>query len=105
MNIGINVKLPKKKCEDKKCPFHGKIKPRGRSFLGEVLKVNLHKTIVVGWKRTIYLPKYERYEKRNTKLHVHKPDCIDVNVGDKVRIMEVRPISKMKNFVVIEVMK
>jgi len=105
MNIGINVEPPKKKCEDKNCPFHGNIKPRGRIFLGEVLKVNLHRTIVVGWNRTISIPKYERYEKRRTKLHVHKPDCIDLDVGDKVRIMEVRPISKMKNFVVIEVVE
>lgn len=105
MNIGIKVKLPKNKCEDAHCPFHGNLKPRGRFFLGKVLKVNLHKTVIVGWTRSIYIPKYERYEKRNTKLNVHKPDCIEVNVGDKVRIVETRPISKMKNFVIVEVIK
>jgi len=105
MNIGIKVNPPKKKCSDLHCPFHGKIKPRGRMFLGDVLKVNVHKTAVVGWTRSLYLPKYERYEKRRTKLNVHKPDCIDVKIGDKVKIMETRPISKMKNFVIIEVLK
>ncbi len=48
------------------------------------------------------MQKYERYEKKRTKLHVHNPECIDANIGDIVRIAETRPISKTKNFVIIE---
>ncbi len=98
-------KIGKKTCSDKHCPFHGNLKLRGRVFVGDIIKVNVHKTAVVEWLRLFYIPKYERYEKRRTRLHVHKPDCVDVKVGDKVKIMESKPISKLKNFVIIEVLK
>lgn len=104
-NIGINVGIPKKECKDKHCPFHNSLSLRGRIFIGEIKRVNVHKTATVEWGRLYYLPKYERYEKRRTRLRVHKPDCLDVKEGDKVKIIESKPISKTKNFVIIEVLK
>ncbi|MEN6294046.1 MAG: 30S ribosomal protein S17, partial [Methanobacterium sp.] len=38
-----------------------------------------------------------------SKIQAHLPDCMNVNVGDSVKIAECRPLSKTKNFVVIEV--
>ena len=100
--IGLNIKQPKDSCEDKHCSFHGGLKLRGREFVGTVVKASAQKTAVVQWQRLFYLPKYERYEKRRSKLQVHNPACINAKVGDKVRIIESRPISKTKNFVIVE---
>ncbi|MCF7866552.1 30S ribosomal protein S17, partial [Candidatus Woesearchaeota archaeon] len=59
--------------------------------------------VTVEWERRKYIPKYERYEKRRTKVKAHNPEEIDAKVGDKVIIAETRPISKTKNFVVIKI--
>ena len=46
--------------------------------------------------------KFERYEKRRTRIKVHNPECINAKEGDIVKISECRPLSKTKNFVIIE---
>jgi len=89
-------------CGDKNCPFHNNLSLRGMSFVGTVISTNMHKTAIVEWTRKYFLPKYERHEKRRTKVHVHNPPCIDAKVGDLVRIKQCRPLSKTKNFVIIE---
>lgn len=104
-NIGLDVEAPKEKCNDKNCPFHGDVVVRGRTFYGKVKKANMRRTVMIEWERPFYIPKYERYEKRRSRLKAHVPDCIKLNVGDKVRVVETRPISKTKNFVVVEVVK
>ena len=101
-NIGIKVKIPAKKCSDTHCPFHGSLKIRGRAFTGIVIKNSARKTVQIEFHYLKSLPKYERYEKRRTRLQAHVPPCIKINIGDKVKVMECRPISKTKNFVVIE---
>ena len=50
-----------------------------------------------------YINKFERYEKRKSKIKAHKPDCLDVKVGDSVKIAECRQLSKTKHFVLVEV--
>ena len=40
--------------------------------------------------------------KKRTKMRVHNPPCIDASVGDKVTVMECKPLSKTKKFVIIE---
>ena len=97
-----NKKAPKKECEDKKCPFHGNTVLRGRTFVGVIMKKDTHKTATVEWYYKLFVPKYERYETRRTRIHVHNPPCIDANIGDRVKVAEARPISKTKNFVIIE---
>jgi|TARA_Y100000310_G_scaffold342365_2_gene445330 small subunit ribosomal protein S17 len=100
--IGIKVKAPTKECADKKCPFHGNIKVRGRSFTGIIIKKDVHRSATVEWTRKIKIPKYERFEKKRTKIHVHNPPCMNAKEGDIVNVMECRPLSKTKNFVIIE---
>ena len=99
---GIEVKSPSKNCDDKHCPFHKGFKIRGNFFTGKITKISSLKTAHVEFPRLLYLQKYERYEKRKSRIHVHSTPCIDIKVGDTVKIMECRPISKMKNFVIIE---
>ena len=103
--IGIEVELPRLECNDINCPFHGNLKVRGRMFVGKVTRVDTSKSATVEFIYYYYLPKYERYEKRTTRLKVHNPSCINAKIGDKVRIIESRPIAKTKNFVIIEVIK
>ena len=92
-------------CKDKLCPFHGEnaLKLRGRVFEGEVIK-KLKGRLTISFERTLYVPKFERYEKRRTKLHARLPDCLDneISVGDYIQIAETRPISKMIHFVVVK---
>jgi len=101
-NIGIVVEGPKQKCADVKCPFHGNLSVRGRQLTGTVTSTKMRKTAVIEFKRLHFLPKYERYEKRMTKLKVHNPECINAQYGDIVKIMECRPLSKTKNFVIVQ---
>lgn len=100
--IGIKVKLPAKSCEDKNCPFHGNLKVRGRLFTGIITNTDAHKSATIEFERKYYVPKYERQEKRKTRLRVHNPGCIDAKKGDKVKVSECRPLSKTKKFVIIE---
>lgn len=104
-DIGIDVAMPEKACDDEKCPFHGHLKVRGRIFEGIVISAKRKSTVTVKRDYLKYLKKYERYEKRSSKLHAHNPSCINAKEGDLVRIAETRPISKTKNFVVVEVIK
>ena len=95
-------------CKDRLCPIHGvkglRIKTRGRVFEGAVVK-KLPGRVTIQFERVLYLRKYERYEKRRTKLHARLPDCMkdDVNVGDVIQLGETRPISKMIHFIVTKV--
>ena len=93
------------KCEDRNCTVHGNNKARGRIFEGKVIRAKTAKTITVEWPRKHYLSKYERFEKRRSKVKAHNAPCINAKEGDMVRIAECRPLSKSKNFVVLEVLK
>ncbi len=100
--IGINVRKPRKECDDPNCPFHGTLPIRGQILEGEVVSDKARKTVVVLRSYLRKIAKYERYEKRTSKIHAHNPPCINAKVGDVVKIAECRPLSKTKSFVVIE---
>ncbi|MCD6547444.1 MAG: 30S ribosomal protein S17 [Nanoarchaeota archaeon] len=101
-NIGIpGINPPSDTCNDKYCPFHGKISIRGRLFEGVVVSDKPTRTVVVKWERRVYFPKYERFEKRFTKVNAHAPKCLHIKKDDKVIIGECRPLSKTKKFVVL----
>ena len=101
-NIGLQVKTPAERCNDKNCPFHGTLPVRGQVITGIVSSVKMQDTIQVKKEHMSYVPKYERYEKRTSKYAAHCPACINAKVGDKVRIAECRPLSKTISFVTIE---
>lgn len=104
-DIGIPLAIPPSPCTDRHCPFHGELKVRGRIFTGVVIREVMHKSTMIEFPRKLYLPKYERFEKRRTRIKTHIPPCLPVKKGDTIKIMESRPISKTKNFVAVEVMK
>ncbi len=101
----VRFKMVKeKKCEDNYCPFHGKTKLRGRALLGKVTSAKAHKTVTVVIDRKYYVKKYERYERRRTKILAHNSPCIGSKPGDLVKVKETRPLSKRKHFAVVEVL-
>ena len=77
---------------------------RGRVFQGIVSK-KFDKRAVIEFERTLRIPKYERFEKRKTKLHARIPDGMEIKIGDYVKVRECRPLSKMIHFVVIEIVR
>ncbi|MFX0106865.1 MAG: 30S ribosomal protein S17 [Candidatus Hodarchaeota archaeon] len=103
-NIGIpNIVAPERECEDPHCPFHGSLPVRGRIFEGTVTSVKMHGTITFQQDYLSLIKKYSRYERRKSKKHAHLPPCIDVGIGDIVKTVECRPISKTVTCVVVGV--
>ena len=100
------IEIASASCNDKKCPFHGELKTRGRIFEGRVTK-RFPRRVVIEFERMIYIKKYERYAKSKTKIHAHLSECMEnqINIGDLIRIQECRPLSKLIHFVVIKKIK
>jgi len=101
-NIGIDAMPPKNECQDNKCPFHGVLSIRGNILQGRVVSTKARKTAVVKREFLHFLRKYERYERRHSKINAYNPECISAKEGDMVTIAECRPLSKTKHFVVVE---
>lgn len=76
---------------------------RGGTFVGRVVSNKMDKSATVRWEYAEKVPKFERYERRNTKISVHVPEGVELEEDDRVRVGETRPISKTKNHVVLEV--
>ena len=79
-----------------------KITTRGRTFKGKVTSAKAQKTVTVEWDRRVLVPKYERYQSKKSKVKAHNPPEIGAKEGDIVVIKECRPISKRKNFEIVE---
>lgn len=75
---------------------------RGGTFVGEVESTKMQKSATVRWEYSEKVPKYERYERRNTKITVHVPEDMDIEEGDQVKVGETRPISKTKSHIIME---
>ena len=103
-DIGVDVNEPEGEWDgDVNCPFYGSLRLRGQIIEGTIARVGMQKSIFVEREHIRYMKKFERYEKRTRRYAAHLPSCIgEVNVGDNVRIMECRPISKTITFCVIE---
>lgn len=71
--------------------------------VGIVESIKMQKTVVVKVESMVKHPLYKKLIKRSKKIKAH--DEIGVNIGNKVRIVETRPISKDVNFNVMEVIK
>lgn len=94
-------------CSSSWCPFHGSnpAKLRGRTFEGTVIK-KFTGRITIEFERLFFLRKYERFEKRKTKIHARLPDCLkNIEVGDLVKIAECRPLSKILHFIAVKKIK
>lgn len=72
--------------------------------IGVVTSNKMEKTIVVSVERRVKHPKYGKFVKRTKKFYAHdeKSEC---GIGDTVRIMETRPLSKLKNWRLVEIIE
>ena len=64
----------------------------------------MDKTIVVAIEDNVRHPKYGKILKRTVKLHAHDAENI-ANVGDKVSVMETRPLSATKRWRLVEIIE
>lgn len=103
-NEVLGVKAPKADCTDKKCPFHGEISVKNEIYRGKVVKKDINRTATIEWFRSVYVPKYERYELRRSKMRVHNPSCLNAKIGQQVLVAKTRPLSKMKHHVIIQLL-
>jgi small subunit ribosomal protein S17 len=71
---------------------------------GTVVSNKMDKTAVVAVIERVRHPKYAKFVMRTKKLYAHD-ETNDVNVGDKVRVMETRPLSKNKRWRIVEVLE
>jgi small subunit ribosomal protein S17 len=71
---------------------------------GIVTSNKMDRTAVVTVIERVRHPKYSKTVQRDKKLYVHD-ETNDLNVGDRVRVMETRPLSKTKRWRVVEVLE
>jgi small subunit ribosomal protein S17 len=81
-----------------------KVRNLRKERLGIVTSNKMDKSIVVSVQRKKKHPMYGKFIKLTNKFHAHdeKNEC---NVGDTVRIMETRPLSKTKNWRLVEIIE
>lgn len=72
--------------------------------VGVVVSSKMDKSIIITVKRKEKHPKYGKFVNKTSKFYAHdeKNDC---NIGDKVKIMETRPISKLKKWRLVEIIE
>ena len=77
---------------------------RQRTLVGKVVSNKMDKTITVAVKWKEKHPIYGKFVNKTKKYHAHdeKNDC---NIGDTVRIMETRPLSKLKRWRLTEIIE
>jgi small subunit ribosomal protein S17 len=79
-------------------------RPQRKVRLGIVTSDRMDKTVVVQITQTIRHPLYPKIYRRRKNLYAHD-ETNAVKVGDTVRVMETRPISKLKRWRVVEVLE
>jgi small subunit ribosomal protein S17 len=71
---------------------------------GVVVSDSMDKTVVVAIIERVRHPKYNKFVLQTKRLYAHD-ETNDVNVGDKVRVMETRPLSKTKRWRIAEILE
>lgn len=76
---------------------------RRKTRVGKVVSVRMDKTVVVVVERLVQHPLYKKYLRRKTKLYAHDKDN-SCKTGDVVRVIETRPLSKLKRWKVQQIL-
>lgn len=77
---------------------------RRKTRIGIVSSNKMQKTITVAVERKVKHPIYGKFLKKTTKFHAHD-ETSTAGVGDVVRIMETRPLSKTKRWRLVEIIE
>ena len=75
-----------------------------KTRVGKVISTKMDKTIVVAIEDNVRHPKYGKILKRTVKLHAHDAENV-CSVGDKVSVMETRPLSATKRWRLVEIIE
>ena len=80
------------------------LRNRRKERIGKIVSNQSNKTVIVLTERLVKHPFYGKFIKRSTKFMAHdeKNEC---NMGDTVKIMEVRPLSKMKRWRLVQILE
>ena len=77
---------------------------RRKTRIGIVSSDKMDKTITVAVERKVKHPIYGKFVKKTTKFHAHDEQST-AGIGDTVRIMETRPLSKTKRWRLVEIIE
>ena len=75
-----------------------------KSRVGKVVSNKMDRTIVVAIEDNVKHPTYGKIIKRTTKIHAHDENN-ECNIGDKVSVMETRPLSKTKRWRLVSIIE
>ena len=89
------------KTEVKKKTSHSGMR---KTRIGKVLSNKMDKTIIVSEEKKVMHPIYKKYFKKTTKFAAHDPKNT-CDIGDTVKIMETRPLSKTKRWRLVEIVE
>lgn len=79
-------------------------KKNKKELIGLIVSDKMDKSVVVRVERFVQHAVYKKYIKRYKKYHVHDEQN-ECRIGDEVKIIETRPLSKLKRFRVTEIVK
>jgi small subunit ribosomal protein S17 len=96
------AEAPSEAAQPEEDPHHGRNLRKER--VGEVTSNKMNKSITVSVQRRIMHPIYGKYIGKTTKFTAHDENN-DCSIGDTVRIMETRPISKNKRWRLVEIIE
>jgi small subunit ribosomal protein S17 len=82
----------------------GPTRARRKTRVGKVVKSRMNKTIVVQVDRTLRHPRYGKTLNLRSKLYAHDEGNV-AGVGDRVLVMETRPLSKLKRWRLVQVVE
>jgi small subunit ribosomal protein S17 len=77
---------------------------RRKTRVGVVISDARDRTVTVEVMQQVRHPKYDKIIRRRKRYHVHD-EANDARVGDKVRIMETRPLSKTKRWRIVDIVE
>ncbi|MEO8277967.1 MAG: 30S ribosomal protein S17 [Thermoanaerobaculia bacterium] len=80
------------------------VRGRRQEKIGVVVSNKMNKTVIVEVEKTITHRLYHRYQKRTSKFYAHDENNV-CGIGDRVKLVSSRPLSKLKRWSVSEVLK
>ncbi len=78
-------------------------KPR-KVLVGQVVSDKMDRTVTISIERTYQHPMYKKIVRKTSKIWAHDAEN-ECRTGDKVRVMSTRPLSKLKRWRVVEILK
>ncbi len=78
-------------------------KPR-KSLVGLVVSDKMDRTVTISIERTFQHPRYKKIVRKTSKIWAHDAEN-ECRTGDKVKVMSTRPLSKLKRWRVVEIIK